>query len=148
VSETIARMLGKLPKGDGNGVGAFAAQLAEEPGRIRAGVILFDIDRIVEKTDDDDKEARIRARRFEIITDPEDAAALQRILMRAFERRTGATVLPFELEQDVEQALGSAARDARIAAEQPVEHEGATEDWSPKEELDQVDEDAALTDGD
>lgn len=98
-------LLGKLPNGDGNGLSAITSAMTKEPGRIRVGIVLFDADRLVEKTDDGDHEIRARIRRIEVITDPEDAGVMERILMRQFERRTGQTTLPFELEQDIREAF-------------------------------------------
>lgn len=101
-------LLGKLPNGDGNGLSAITSAMTKEPGRIRVGIVLFDADRLVEKTDDGDHEIRARIRRIEVITDPEDAGVMERILMRQFERRTGQTTLPFELEQDIREAFTGA----------------------------------------
>lgn len=104
-------LLGKLPNGDANGLASATSAMSREPGRIRVGIVLFDADRLVEKTDDGDHEIRARIRRIEVITDPEDAGVMERILMRQFERRTGQTTLPFELEQDIREAFTSAAAD-------------------------------------
>jgi hypothetical protein len=121
VSDIRAALLGRLPSGDGNGLSAVASDLARDPSRIRAAVVLFDADRIVEKTDDGNHEVRVRVRRVEVISAPDDADALQRILMREFERRTGQTVLPIDLEEDVKAAFADLDPDALAAEERPVD---------------------------
>src|SRR5256885_16845020 len=67
----------RSPSGDGNGLSAVASDMAKDPSRIRAAVVLFDADRIVEKTDDGNHEVRARVRRVEVISAPDDADALQ-----------------------------------------------------------------------
>lgn len=144
MSEVIARLLGKLPKGDGNGLGGLAAELAKDPGRIRVGIVMFDADRIVEKTDDGDHEVRIRHRRIEVAKRPEHLTTLERILLEIFEERTGGAQLPMELHDDADQAF----REARIAQETPTSHEGATEEWSPAAELAEAGDADSDRDGD
>jgi len=130
-------LLGRLPSGDGNGLSAVAAEMAKEPSRLRVAVVLLDADRIVEKTDDGNHEVRARVRRVEVIHDAEDAGTLQRLLAREFERRTGQTVLPLDLESDVKAAFAdldpagfAQARDERERTEVEVEHTGADDGWA------------------
>jgi len=94
-------MLGRLPKGDSNGLASVVHEMAAEPGKIRVAIVLFDADRVAHITDTGAQEVRARIRRMEVMSDPGDGVILERLLMRQFERRTGATTLPFDLEQDV-----------------------------------------------
>jgi hypothetical protein len=143
MSDIRAALVGKLPTGDGNGLNAIAGDLVKDPRRLRVAVIIFDVEDIDEKVRKDYTAARVCIRRVEVVRDSGDGAAMQRILMREFERRTGQTTLPFELEQEVEAAFAGLDTDEvavaeREAAEGHVEHAGATEDWSPMAELDAV----------
>jgi hypothetical protein len=100
-----ASLSGALPDGDGNGLAAIAAQLIEEPRRVRVILALVDTVKITSKVDDGSRTATVRIRRIEAITDSADMAHLRRILEREFERRTGQTMLPFDLESDVRSAF-------------------------------------------
>jgi hypothetical protein len=137
VTDIRAALVGRLPVGDANGLNAVAAELAKDPTRLRVGVILFDVEDVDEKIRKGYTAARVSIRRIEVVRDPADAGALQRILMREFERRTGATVLPIELEEEVEAAFAdldpatvAEERAEREQAEGPVEHQGATEGFA------------------
>lgn len=119
-----------LPKGDANGVAPHSSMLVRPENRKKlwVGLTIFSLPVLVEDTDKNTTTGKLRIRRVELIVDPSDANDLQRILMRAYERRTGAAVLPLELEQDVERAFDgldpdaieremAAAADERAAAE-------------------------------
>jgi hypothetical protein len=100
-----AKLSAVLPAGDGNGLAAVAAELVEHPRRIRVVVALLDTSKVTTCVDDGSRIATVRVRRIEVITDPADLDAMRNLLEREFERRTGQTVLPFELEMDVRAAL-------------------------------------------
>lgn len=119
-----------LPKGDANGLAPHSSMLVRPENRKKlwVGLVILSVPVLVEDTDKNTTQGKARLRRIELIVDPADAADLQRILMRAYERRTGAAVLPLELEQDVERAFDgldpdmierelAAAADERAAAE-------------------------------
>lgn len=101
-----ASLSGALPAGDGNGLAAIAADLIANPKTVRVVIALLDTVKVTTKVDDGTRCATVRIRRVEVITDPNDRAVMRNLLQREFERRTGATVLPFELETDVRRALG------------------------------------------
>jgi hypothetical protein len=71
---------------------------------MRVAVIVFDCQNVTRETDGEMK-AKVRVRRVEVVTRPEDAAQMQRLLMRAFEERTGQVTLPLELEEDIRAAF-------------------------------------------
>lgn len=119
-----------LPKGDANGLAPHSSMLVRPENRKKLWVALaiLSVPVLVEDTDKNSTQAKVRIRRVELIVDPADANDLQRILMRAYERRTGAAVLPLELEHDVEAAFNgldpdmiareeAQAADERAAAE-------------------------------
>lgn len=117
-------LAGKLPKGDGNGLAEMAPELEKNRKQIRVAVVLFDVASYAQTTDDGTAEVKVRIRRIEAITDPDDAAAMERLLMRQFERRTGQTVLPIDLEADVEKAFED------LRASMPTIGDGARA-WEP-----------------
>ena len=103
-----------LPKGDANGVAPHSSMLVRPENRKKlwVGLVIMSVPVLVEDTDKNVTTGKARIRRIELIVDPSDASDLQRILMRAYERRTGAAVLPLELEQDVEAAFDGLDPDA------------------------------------
>jgi hypothetical protein len=99
----------KMPEGDANGLADpdVIRRIFDDPTQMRVGIVIFN----APKYDGDDA-AEIETRkaqivRIEAILDDTkgDASALQRLLMRAYERRTGATTLDAELEEDVRTAF-------------------------------------------
>jgi len=101
-----AHLSGKLPDGDANGLAAIARALIDDPRRIHVVVALVDTAKITQTCDDGARVATVRIRRVEAISDPADRGRLQTLLRREYERRTGQTVLPFDLEEDVRSAFG------------------------------------------
>ena len=132
MTETFASLGSSLPKADGNGLSDMGPELLRDRKKIRAAVILFDCSEMVEKTDTGDRIAKVRIRRIEVIHNREDAAIMQRLLMRAWEERTGAAVLPFELEQEVIKAFESfdEGEAEEKTADEPLFDEG---EGDPKE---------------
>lgn len=100
-----ASLSGALPDGPSNGLAAIAADLVTNPTKVHVVVALVDVIRITEKVDDGTRVPTVRIRRVEVITDAGDAKQMRNLLQRECERRTGSTVLPFELEEDVRQAF-------------------------------------------
>jgi hypothetical protein len=108
---TAAHLSGRLPSGDANGLAAIVGELVDDPDRIHVLVVLAGCLKVTHVVKDNAQVPTVEIRRIEAISDPGDRAALQRLLMREFERRTGQPVLPLELEQDVEAAFGNAPPD-------------------------------------
>lgn len=100
-----AKLAATLPKGDANGLAAIAAELVADPSQVRVALVLLDVSEISQATDDGALTAKVRVKRVEVVRDSEDAEVLRRLLRREFERRTGQTVLPYDLEQDVTDAF-------------------------------------------
>lgn len=101
-----AKLSSSLPKGEANGLAAIARQLAERPEDVHVLLVLVDCSRITTDTDTGDVVPTARVRRVEAISDPADGRTLRKLLRREWERRTGKTVLPFELEEDLRIAFG------------------------------------------
>ena len=95
------------PEGDANGLAPYLPDLlaGAEAGRLWPVVAVIDC---AATTTDHRKHARkpkIGIRRIEIVL-PDDRATMARILARALEHRTGRTVLPIDLEDQIKQAFG------------------------------------------
>lgn len=106
-----ANIAGALPAGEANGLAAIARELVEEPNRVHVVIALVDCSKITTKTDSGDVIPTARIRRIEAIKDPEDGRRMRVLLRREWERRTGKTVLPFELEEDMRKAFGDDSGD-------------------------------------
>jgi hypothetical protein len=119
---------GNLPTGDQNGLNALAAAMISEPNRLRALLVLVDTSKVTRRTDDGEIIATARVRRIEAIL-PEDFGAAERLIRRSLEKRTGATVLPLELEDELNAAFAAvdltADPDAPEAAEATPAEPGA-----------------------
>lgn len=103
--EITASLAAALPKGEHNGLSPYARLFADYPRKIRPALVLLDCTESKLKHGDGSQVAKVRIRRIELILNADDAKVLQRILERAFETRTGAVTLPFDLEADVKAAF-------------------------------------------
>lgn len=102
----MTKLTSALPKGDGNGLDALARDLIDSPHDVHVIVALVDCKKITTDNDSGEIEPTARIRRVEVISeDDKDLAA--KMLRRALERRTGKTVLPFDLEEDMRAAFGN-----------------------------------------
>lgn len=101
-----ASLAGALPEGEANGLNAIARELVDSPNTVHVVIALVDCSKITTKTDSGDIVPTARIRRIEAIKDPADGHRLRVLLRREWERRTGKTVLPFELEEDMRKAFG------------------------------------------
>lgn len=98
------RLGGTLPKGDANGAAAIAADLIAEPHRFKVLLMIVDCRKVT--TDNDTGEAipTARIRRVEAVLPP-DLPAAEQLMRRALEKRTGRTVLPLGLEDEMRLAF-------------------------------------------
>lgn len=101
----MTRLAGSLPGGDANGLIAIARQLIDNPHEVH--VVLALVDCKSSKVDHDNGEIvpTARIRRIEVIGN-QDRDLAQKMMRRALEERTGKTVLPFDLEEDMRAAFG------------------------------------------
>lgn len=102
----MTKLASALPKGDGNGLDQLARALIDTPKDVHVIIALVDCKRITTDTDDGAIEPTARIRRVEVVTGADDKARAAVMLRRALEKRTGTTVLPFDLEEDVKSAFG------------------------------------------
>lgn len=102
----MTKIASTLPKGDGNGLDAIANDLIDSPSDIHVVVALVDCKKVTTDFDSGDVIPTARIRRIEAIEESDkDLAA--KMMRRALERRTGKTVLPFDLEEDLRTAFGN-----------------------------------------
>lgn len=100
----MTKIASTLPKGDGNGLDAIATELIDNPSDIHVVVALVDCKKVTTDFDTGDVIPTARIRRIEAIEEADkDLAA--KMMRRALERRTGKTVLPFDLEEDMRAAF-------------------------------------------
>lgn len=93
---------GTLPADDRNGLTALARRLIGNPEAVHVVVALVDCSRITRKIDTGDEVPTVRIRAIEPIGEHADAKEMRRLLRRAYERRTGKTELPLELERELD----------------------------------------------
>lgn len=101
----MTKIASGLPKGDGNGLNALARALIDSPQDIHVVVALIDCKKTTTDNDTGEVEPTARIRRIEAISE-QDRDLAAKMLRRALERRTGKTVLPFDLEEDLRAAFG------------------------------------------
>ena len=102
----MTNLAGGLPKGDANGLTALARELIDSPQSVHVVVALIDCKKITTDNDTGDVTPTARIRRIEAISEG-DRELAAKMLRRALERRTGKTVLPFDLEEDMRAAFGN-----------------------------------------
>ncbi len=96
---------GKLPKGDANGLGPVIADLIAEPHRFHVILAIIDCAKVTTNHDTGEVIPTARVRRIEVVR-AEDLRAAERLMRRALEGRSGRTVLPLDLEDDIAVAFG------------------------------------------
>jgi hypothetical protein len=107
---TPVKLASGLPSGDANGLGALVNALAEDPRGLRVVLAIVDCKKIETNTDTGEVVPVARVRRIEALL-PEDKPLAERLLRRALEARTGRTVLPITLEDEVAAAFDDGGED-------------------------------------
>jgi len=101
-----------LPKSDEtNGLNHITADLCDNPQTLHVAIVVLDCAQITTDIDTGESIPTARIRRVEVIDRPEDKKRLGDLATRAFETRTGATVLPLELEDELRAAFGDTNTD-------------------------------------
>ncbi|MFJ1461793.1 hypothetical protein [Nocardia sp. N2S4-5] len=90
----------RLPGGDRNGLDLIAAAAVEHPHRQHVALVILDTKQVTTDADTGSAVATLRIRRVEIV-DRDDLPTAERLVRRALERRSGDTVLPIELEDEI-----------------------------------------------
>lgn len=99
------KLASTLPEGESNGLVSLVEHLINSPADLTLCVALVDTKRLTTDMDTGDVVPTARVRRIEPIGDDEDQGVIRRIMSRALERRTGKTVLPYELETSLRDAI-------------------------------------------
>lgn len=101
----MTKIASALPGGDANGLTAIARDLIDNPHEIHVVVALVDCKRTTTDNDSGEVVPTARIRRVEVIGG-QDKDLAAKMMRRALETRTGKTVLPFDLEEDLRAAFG------------------------------------------
>ena len=100
----MTKFSSSLPKGDMNGLTALSNALIANPKGVHIIVGVIDVKTVTTDVDTGDQVATVRFRRVEAI-ETEDADTAVRLMQRGTERRTGATMLPIEVEDELKDLL-------------------------------------------
>jgi hypothetical protein len=106
-------MAGNLPADDRNGLAALAGRLVDDPQKVHVVVALIDCVKVTKKVESGEEVPTARIRAIEPIAAHADAAEMERLLRRAYERRTGKVELPLELERELD-TLAEATDDPEL----------------------------------
>jgi hypothetical protein len=101
-----AKMGAALPRGDADGLSCIAHDLVHDPTRLRVVLCIVDTKKVTTDFDSGDVIPVARIRRVEVVR-PEDLAAAEQLMRRALEGRSGGTVLPLELEDEMREAFAT-----------------------------------------
>lgn len=103
----MARLSSALPKdAEKNGLYAIERDLLEDPLRRHLVLAVVDCSKITTDTTTKAREATVRVLRIEQVH-PDDAGEAERLVRRALEWRSGETVLPIDLEKDLDSWFGA-----------------------------------------
>jgi hypothetical protein len=109
---TTVKLASALPKADeNNGLVTIVDALLSEPTTMHVAVVVLDCSKITTDVDTGDAIPTARVLRAEVISDPEAKKRLGQYARRAFESRTGKTVLPLDLEDEIAAAFGTDGTD-------------------------------------
>lgn len=116
----------KLPQGDANGLAdrEVVRAIMSDPQRMRVGIFLFNMPKTEIDLEADMETGKLTIRRVEVILSDRygDASALERLLLRAYEARTGRATLDSELEDELREVFRSInLADTDPAAKPPAE---------------------------
>jgi hypothetical protein len=101
---------GSLPRGDANGLGVIVKSLIRDPEKVHALIVLVDCTKQIHYTDTGETIPVLRIRRAEVVR-AGDLKEAERLIRRSWEERSGDTVLPLELEDDIKSILESVELD-------------------------------------
>ena len=101
---TNVKLATALPQGEANGAAVIGPELVSHPHRLRILMLIVDCPKVSIDTDKGESTAVVRARRAEVVL-PKDLATAEKLMRRALESRSGQTVLPMELEDELHAAF-------------------------------------------
>lgn len=118
MANASVRLSAALPDGDRNGLPAIVTRLVDDPEAVHVAIVLLDCRSLLTNVADASVLPTAGIRAIEPIGTGPDAAELQRLLRRAYERRTGQTELPLELERALDNLAGPAGFGDTTVAEE------------------------------
>lgn len=98
------KISGTLPKGDANGAASIAADLIADPHRFKVLLMIVDCKKVTTDNDTGEAVPTARVRRVEAVL-PADLPAAEQLMRRSLEKRSGRTVLPLGLEDEMRLAF-------------------------------------------
>jgi hypothetical protein len=98
------KLASTLPKGEANGLGPIVLDLVEDPARFKVLMAIVDCKQITTNADTGEVVPTVRIRRIEAVLDG-DLSTARFLMERALERRTGRTMLPLGLEDEMRAAF-------------------------------------------
>jgi len=102
---TVVKLSSALP--DDHGLTAVADALVHETDRLHVVVALVKTKKLTTDVDTGDIDPTAAIRRIEVVAgDEAEVKRLMQIMRRQHERRTGSTVLPLDLEDDLRSVFG------------------------------------------
>ena len=102
---TTVKLASALP--DDHGLTAVADRLINDPDELHIVVAIVKTKKLTTDVEDGDVVPTAHIKRIEVVGgDKDEARRLMQIMRRQHERRTGNTVLPLDLEDDLRTALG------------------------------------------
>lgn len=88
----------RLPKHERNGLGSILLDLLREPYKQHVAIVILDTGKITRDLENEDVIPTARIRAIEPVRGGVDVGELRRILLRAYEDRTGQVELPADWE--------------------------------------------------
>lgn len=105
------KLTSALPKGDANGLGPIVLDLIDNPGDFKVVLAIVDCKSFTTDADTGEVVPTARIRRIEAVLD-DDLTAARRLMERALEKRTGRTMLPLGMEDEMRAAFKDSGIDS------------------------------------
>jgi hypothetical protein len=99
-----------LPRGEANGLSPIVMDLIDNPSGFKVVLAIIDCKSITTDADTGEVVPTARIRRIEAVVEG-DLRTARRLMERALESRTGKTMLPLGLEDEMRAAFGEAGID-------------------------------------
>ncbi len=96
----MSKLSNALPSPAANGLDSIDQALIDDPQRVHVVIAIVDCKSTTTDNDTGDIVPTARIRRIEPVGE-QDQDAVTRMLLRQYERRTGAVTLPYEIKEDL-----------------------------------------------
>lgn len=103
-------LAGALPKGDATGLDPIISSLIDDPRGMHVVIALVDCKKITTNADTGEVVPTLRIRRIEAVLN-DDKPLAERLMRRALEQRSGRTMLPMTLEDELAAAFDDSDAD-------------------------------------